>query len=221
VQWNDDAPKLEALDPGGPLGWQAVEESNDARGTETLRRVDPGGLSVTVTRPKPHEVKRISSPDRFLSRYVPRGDQLYLVWAGGLTLAYLACWWATRAHGASIWRLEEAFDRFAAAERIAPVPPVKADVALPRWWIAGGILLYLGCAWAPAAMIAGASRRNLTLSETADLRAKMAAAVKEMSTLRGATAGPLTTCSRDRCGSPIPSGARFCPRCGGAVTLLA
>jgi hypothetical protein len=148
-----------------------------------------------------------------------KSQRLYGAWCVGLTVAYLFHWVQVQAHASDVRR----FVRYAnGIFRAADVPRVAAPRVgmglAPLWLVAGAILASRGAWWGIALAVTGAAQHRYMAGQSPRLRRALAARVREMTNLPAAEDARATEtrrrCPHVRCLAPMPSGARFCPRCG-------
>lgn len=104
-----------------------------------------------------------------------------------------------------------------------PKPPRLGWGIEPVWLVAGVGLAGLGMLWALPLMLAVGGHRRYTKGVSQPYRRRLADVVRELRALARpvpeihvlATDAPL--CHGPNCGATLPSGARFCPRCGQAA----
>lgn len=152
-------------------------------------------------------------------------QQLFAAWSIGLSIAYLFHWVQVQAHASDVRRVAVQANRVFQGIGVARVPVPRAGIELGLLWIALGVLLASKGAWWGLAMaICGATQQRFMGSHSPRLRRALAARVREMSRMpmtpgRDGYADNLAGASRRRCPhvrcqAPMPTGARFCPRCG-------
>jgi hypothetical protein len=149
------------------------------------------------------------------------GQQLFAAWSIGLSVAYLFHWLQVRAHVSDIRRFVGHANTVLRHAGVQPVPPPRRGMWLGFLWvIAAAFLASKGAWWGLALALSGASQHRYMCTDSHRVRRALASRVRQLAHLPGAVPAPRTTsrtdnrCPHVRCLAPVPSGARFCHRCG-------
>jgi|GEM_PF-1546106 len=153
------------------------------------------------------------SGDIWLDRLVPT-----------MLIGQIAYWFNGLLQSRSTRRFAERFNLLAKKEGFAPVSVPALSFGLrPLWMVGALIFISLHAPWGAVMMLAGASQRRYIRHESMNLRLQLAQRVRDvMAVKRPLTRVPVSTslrekCNDEKCRSPLPATARFCPRCGKRV----
>lgn len=142
-----------------------------------------------------------------------------------MLIGQLAYWWTFVSQSLSARDFARRFNEFAKEEGLAPVAIPEVSLGLRPLWMAGAILFLAAHApWGAVMMLAGAAQRRYIRHSSRQFRLELAQRVRDvMAVKRPLAKVPVATnlrtrCRDDRCRSPLPATARFCPRCGKPVT---
>ncbi len=142
--------------------------------------------------------------------------------------AVFACQWAqVHLHARAVRSFLDQFNRLAIHEALAPTFLPHVGIGLrPVWLVGAAAMIAIGSPWGAVMMLAGAVQRRYGRAISPVVRQSLANRLREMASLRGpmlraptlrvAQAVPAADnrCAAERCQSPLPAGARYCPRCG-------
>ncbi len=146
---------------------------------------------------------------------------LFLVWTGGLGLAYVLHWIQVTYHATQLRNYLRAFNAIAESENIPPVPVPDTELGVrPLWLIAAVPFAAVGAVWAVPMMLAGAAQRRYIKAMSTPARRELAYRVRGMLTLRRPALNVVTPatlrrrCENEKCLAHVSASAVFCPRCG-------
>jgi hypothetical protein len=146
-----------------------------------------------------------------------------VVWNVVLGCAFLAHMSRIVSHEDAVRRVVDRFNAFARSGQVPPVqlPPRSYHTFVP-WMILGFMGCLVGAVWAIPMALAGAMHRRYINETSRHLRDEAAARVRQLMEhdLDDAESlqFPRKSCRRPQCRARIRENARFCPRCGIAVT---
>jgi hypothetical protein len=147
--------------------------------------------------------------------------EIFAIWVGFVSVASVSHWLQVQLHVRSVRRYLAEFNAIAADEGFAPIRLRPVGIGLRPLWIIGAIIMILNSApWAVPLVLAGAVQRRYTRHSAQDFRTHLAERARHMLLYRRPrTALPpewlmRMRCATTGCKTPLPTGARFCPRCG-------
>jgi hypothetical protein len=151
----------------------------------------------------------------------PWGD----VWLNRLLpimlIGQFAHWWTIVSLSRSARHFARRFNDFARTEGISPVAIPEIAIGLRPLWLLGSIVFLAAHApWGAMMMLAGAAQRRYINHTARQFRLELAQRVREVMSVRQPAAKvPVATslrerCRDEKCRSPLPPVAKFCPRCG-------
>lgn len=151
----------------------------------------------------------------------PAAARFYAAWIVGLSAVYLCQLVALHLHAGDIGRFVERVNRLD-RRREPELPAPQAVIGMYGGWVAAAVILAvpLHAPWGIVMALAGAAQRRYVTEADRALRAALARRIVQTVArhpVPSGTDGTSGRCGRERCGAPLPQGARFCPRCGSAV----
>jgi hypothetical protein len=155
---------------------------------------------------------------------IPRYELIYRVWVIALTVGYGVQFIHIRTHAADVQQFVERFNPVAQAEMLPPVRfPMRGWAYFrPMWILTAVILAMYGAWWGIPMVLAGMSQRRYTGITGRRIRHELAKRVKDIVMFRqlpAATAPVIARrCENPRCLAPVRPQARFCARCGSAMS---
>ncbi len=145
----------------------------------------------------------------------------FILWNVAMGLGYMTHWMQVRRYRRRAARTMTRFEAVVRREGVtATLPPRMITLPDFRWGAIGLILAAFGGFWAIPMAFAGAAQRRYIDVASATARAKLLEAVRAMQQQQRSTASLATytmhgrRCDTELCRAPLPSGAKFCPRCG-------
>jgi len=148
-----------------------------------------------------------------------------MTWSVAVTVALLLHWIQIQLHVGDMRMFLTRFNAITAAHGLKPVRMPHTGIGLrPIWLLAGVVLMGMGVRWALPLMIVGAVQ-NRYLSRTSYIvRHEMAQRMNLLVSLQNPAAAVVrpmrlwSCCTNPQCGAMVPPAAKFCPRCGVAVS---
>ena len=145
-------------------------------------------------------------------------QRLYLIWCGGLSIAYLCHFVQVRSHRADV-------ERFLARFRLTSDPGSRDMTSMPSGPLLNPLLIaaaiafiHYGAWWGIPMLLAGAAQKRYTFTTSRIVRTKLARELGRMQGSETLAMEFVRRCAVPRCQSLLPPQAVFCPRCGTRVT---
>lgn len=142
-----------------------------------------------------------------------------------MLVGQFAYWWTFVSQSLGGRAFARRFNEFAKAEGLAPVAIPEVSLGFRPLWITGAIIfISLHAPWGAVMMLAGGAQRRYIRHTSTQLRLELAQRVRDvMAVKRPLAKVPVAThlrhtCRDEKCRSPLPAVAKFCPRCGKKVT---